>query len=100
MAWRWGRDRLCGLLWAEAAEEQARASLRQCVKLIRQALGADLEPVLQAERLNLMLDRAAIDVDVARVLDRLATAICPTPTCCAPNCTWAAAGVRRAGPGV
>lgn len=68
-----GRDRLCGLFWAEAAEEQARASLRQCLKLIRQALGPDLDPVLQAERLNLTLDRSAVDVDVARVLDRLAS---------------------------
>ena len=65
-----GRDRLCGLLWAEAAEEQARASLRQCLKLIRQAPG--LEPVVQAERLTLSLDRAAVDLDVARLLARLA----------------------------
>src|SRR5262245_1215562 len=25
------RDRLCGLLWSDRAEEQARASLRQCL---------------------------------------------------------------------
>lgn len=66
-----GRDRLCGLLWAENAEDQARASLRQCLKLIRQALGEGLDPVLQADRLGMALDRAAVDLDVARLLDRL-----------------------------
>lgn len=66
-----GRDRLCGLLWAESTEEQARVSLRQCVKLIKQALGPGLDPVFQAERLALALDRGRVDLDVVRVLDRL-----------------------------
>lgn len=78
-----GRDRLCGLLWAEAAEEQARASLRQCLKLIRQAPG--LEPVVQAERLALMLDRAAVDIDVARLLDRLASGDLTDPALLRPE---------------
>lgn len=67
-----GRDRLCGLLWAEAAEDQARASLRQCLKLIRQALGEGLEPVLKTDRLSMALDRAGVDLDVTRLLERLA----------------------------
>lgn len=67
-----GRDRLCGLLWAEAAEEQARTSLRQCLKLIRQALGPALDPVLRADKLTLALERSRVAVDVAEVLDALA----------------------------
>ncbi|MDX5356704.1 MAG: hypothetical protein LPK12_03075 [Rhodobacterales bacterium] len=67
-----GRDRLCGLLWAEAAEDQARASLRQCLKLIRQALGPAADPVLRADRLTMALDRAGVDLDVTRLTDRLA----------------------------
>lgn len=66
-----GRDRLCGLLWAEAAEDQARASLRQCLKLIRQALGP-ADPVVKADRLTMALDRTGVALDVTRLLDRLA----------------------------
>lgn len=66
-----GRDRLCGLLWAEAAEDQARASLRQCLKLIRQALGG-ADPVVKADRLTMALDRGGVALDVSRLLDRLA----------------------------
>lgn len=67
-----GRDRLCGLLWAEAAEEQARTSLRQCLKLIRQALGPGLDAVLRADKLTMALDRQRVAVDVAGLLDGLA----------------------------
>ena len=67
-----GRDRLCGLLWAEAAEEQARTSLRQCLKLIRQALGPGLDAVLRADKLTMALDRQRVAVDVAGLLDGMA----------------------------
>lgn len=66
-----GRDRLCGLLWSETAEEQARASLRQCLKLIRQALGDGAETIVQADRLTLALDRGAVELDIARLLAAL-----------------------------
>lgn len=79
-----GRDRLCGLLWAEAAEDQARASLRQCLKLIRQALGAQAEPVIKADRLTMALDRAGVDLDVTRLLDRLAKADLTDPALLQP----------------
>lgn len=67
-----GRDRLCGLLWAEAAEDQARTSLRQCLKLIRQALGPGLDAVLRADKLSMALDRQRVAVDVAGLLEGLA----------------------------
>lgn len=66
-----GRDRICGLLWAEAAEEQARASLRQCVKLIRQALGDAADAVLQGDRITLGLEPRIVETDVGAFLDRL-----------------------------
>lgn len=80
-----GRDRLCGLLWAEAAEEQARSSLRQCVKLIRQALGPVLGMAFVADRLTLALDRARVDLDVTRVLDRLMTGDLADPALLRPE---------------
>ena len=80
-----GRDRICGLLWAEAAEEQARASLRQCVKLIRQALGPALEAVFRADRLSLALDRQAVALDVAEVLGRVAAGDVADPALLRPE---------------
>jgi len=67
-----GRDRLCGLLWAEAAEDQARASLRQCLKLIRQALGPAADSIVRSDRLSMALNPAGLDLDVTRLTDRLA----------------------------
>lgn len=58
------RERLVGLLWSESSEEKARASLRQVVHELRAVLPAD---VLAAERLSLMLDLKAFDVDVEQV---------------------------------
>ncbi|WP_426956993.1 BTAD domain-containing putative transcriptional regulator [Muricoccus radiodurans] len=59
------RERLVGLLWSEFEEDKARASLRQVVHELREALP---DHVLQAERLVLRLDPAAISLDVERVL--------------------------------
>ncbi|MGD9881650.1 MAG: BTAD domain-containing putative transcriptional regulator [Reyranella sp.] len=62
------RERLVGLLWSESSEEKARASLRQVVHELRGVLPAD---VLAAERLSLVLDRDAFDVDVEQVKSAL-----------------------------
>lgn len=62
------RERLVGLLWSESSEEKARASLRQVVHELRGVLPAD---VLAAERLSLVLDRDAFDVDVEQVRSAL-----------------------------
>lgn len=66
------RERLCGLLWAETGEERARTSLRQTVKLIRQALGPDLSDVLQSDRITLALDPRRVASDIGGLLDHIA----------------------------
>jgi DNA-binding SARP family transcriptional activator len=35
------RERICGLLWSDRAEEQARSSLRQSLAALRKELGGD-----------------------------------------------------------
>ena len=66
------RERLCGLLWAETGEEQARASLRQSLKLIKQALGPGLEPCLVGLRLSIGLDRGRVGSDIGDLMARIA----------------------------
>ena len=57
----WPRERLMALLWSDRAEEQARASLRQALTELRQALG---EPSpLRTDQDTVILDAAAIAVD-------------------------------------
>lgn len=54
------RERMCGLLWADADEARARHALRQALYALRQELGADIiqtEPVLR-------LDRSLVSADV------------------------------------
>lgn len=80
------RERFCGLLWPDRAEEQARGSLRQCLKELRAALGiglgADREWVW-LEPGALLSDHAAIDAAIAAAdAPRLRTAlaaICAEP---------------------
>jgi DNA-binding SARP family transcriptional activator len=53
----WPREKLMALLWSDRAEEQARASLRQALTELRQALG---EPSpLRTEQDMVSLDAAA-----------------------------------------
>src|SRR5262245_45559151 len=55
------REKLMALLWSDRAEEQARASLRQALTELRQALG---EPSpLRAEQDTVILDGTAMSVD-------------------------------------
>ena len=57
------RDKLCGLLWGDRAEEQARGSLRQSLAALRTAFGEDADNVLVAGRDNVNLRPAGVEVD-------------------------------------
>lgn len=66
------RERLAGLLWSDRSEEQARASLRQCVKQLREALGPASHAIFNADRqvLSLLKDRVIVDlVDIAQRIE-------------------------------
>jgi DNA-binding SARP family transcriptional activator len=55
------RERLAGLLWAERPEEQARASLRQALRELRQCL-PDPGPLrVDRDRVALAVDRVEVD---------------------------------------
>lgn len=64
------RAALCALFWADRAETQARASLRQAIWALRQDLG-DLSAALMVEGDGLRLDPAVIDCELAE-FERLA----------------------------
>jgi DNA-binding SARP family transcriptional activator len=61
------RERLCGLLWSDSSEAQARASLRQVVRELRTALEPAGFEGFAAGRLSLELDPARLEVDVGEV---------------------------------
>jgi DNA-binding SARP family transcriptional activator len=63
------RDKLAGLFWSEFDQENARASLRQCVKIIRQELGPALEHMVTSDRELLSLDRSAISTDYHSMME-------------------------------
>lgn len=62
------RDRLCGLLWADREQPQARASLRQALVELRRlmATGASADLQITADSDALSLSAASDDVDVWR----------------------------------
>jgi DNA-binding SARP family transcriptional activator len=68
------REQLASLLWDPAPEEQARASLRQALKEIREVLGLRAEDVISADRFVVALQASALDIDVRRFRDLIATA--------------------------
>lgn len=55
------RERLCGLLWSDRGEEQARASLRQTLAVLRKELGVLADTVLVARDDMLGLEGVAVD---------------------------------------
>jgi DNA-binding SARP family transcriptional activator len=55
------RERLAGLLWAERAEEQARASLRQALRELRQCFGDPGLLRIDRDRVALAVDRVEVD---------------------------------------
>lgn len=59
------RERLVGLLWSESPEDKARASLRQVVHELREALP---EHLLQTGRLDIALTRGSLGLDTERLL--------------------------------
>lgn len=65
------RERLVGLLWSESAEAKARASLRQTLHELREALAAAGYEGLGTAGQLLALDAATVSVDVAAVLGRV-----------------------------
>ena len=65
------RERLAGLLWSDRSEEQARASLRQCVKQLKEALEAACPGLLCADRQSLRLVKDRVDVDLAVISQRI-----------------------------
>ncbi|HEY2661661.1 MAG TPA: BTAD domain-containing putative transcriptional regulator [Caulobacteraceae bacterium] len=65
------RERLCGLLWSDRGEAQARASLRQCILELKTVLtGAQLDILeVDREQISLKADALACDaVDLERAL--------------------------------
>jgi len=65
------RERLAGLLWSDRSEEQARASLRQCLKQLRTIFDEHGFAGFTADRQDISLDRqlARVDIhDIARTL--------------------------------
>lgn len=63
------RERLVGLLWSEVAEGNARASLRQALHEIRDALTQAGFDGLTADKQALRLDRARFEVDLWDIFD-------------------------------
>ena len=61
------RERLAGLLWAERAEEQARASLRQALRELRQCFGDPELLRIDRDRVALAVDR--VEVDALRLVE-------------------------------
>ena len=62
------RERLVGLLWSESDEDHARASLRQVLRELREALEAAGCPYLYPDRLSLVLPPDAVTTDHAELL--------------------------------
>ncbi len=65
------RERIAGLLWSERDEERARASLRQCLKQLRDQCDRTGFGGLQVERQEVLLDRNFIHLDLNSIDDDL-----------------------------
>ena len=61
------RERLAGLLWSDRGEEQARASLRQCLLEIRAALTPFAVELIQAGRDSIGLNAGGPASDVSEL---------------------------------
>jgi TolB-like protein len=63
------RDRICGLLWADRPDEQARGSLRQCLFELRSALGSRADDILEVgrERVSIRPGSLLTDIDTLKV---------------------------------
>jgi DNA-binding SARP family transcriptional activator/TolB-like protein len=66
------RERLVGLLWSEVPEDRARASLRQALHEIRDAMSQAGFDGVTGDKHALRLDRSRVDVDFWDLFDRAA----------------------------
>ncbi len=57
------REVLCGLLWGDRGEEQARASLRQALTALRRLLGSAVDDLLQVSNTAVRLQSAGAFLD-------------------------------------
>jgi DNA-binding SARP family transcriptional activator/Tfp pilus assembly protein PilF len=71
------RERLAGLLWTDTSEQNARASLRQVLLDLREALGACGCPALIAGRQDVELITDLVEVDLSRVLNDISAGKAP-----------------------
>ena len=71
------RERLAGLLWPDSSEENARASLRQVLLDLREALAAGGCKAMVAGRQDVGLISAAVDLDLSMILGELASGRAP-----------------------
>ena len=62
------RDRLIGVLWSEATEDRARASLRQALYEIRAAFEAAGSDILSTSKVSVALDRERLATDVGQIV--------------------------------
>lgn len=65
------RETLAGLLWSESSEEQARGSLRQCLRQLRTLFDKVGFSGLETDRQAVILDKAQLRVDVDLVQRQL-----------------------------
>lgn len=61
---RESRARLATILWSESDEEHARASLRQCIKELRNLPVGDAGELFRADKIDVAVDLGLIDRDV------------------------------------
>ncbi|HEX4183152.1 MAG TPA: BTAD domain-containing putative transcriptional regulator [Caulobacteraceae bacterium] len=61
------RERLCGLLWSDRGDAQARASLRQCLFELRESLATAGLDLLEVSRDTIALRSEAVSSDMAEL---------------------------------
>src|SRR5690349_5160339 len=61
------RDRIGGLLWGDRGEDQARASLRQCLFELKAGLGDLADQLLDIGRERIVVRPGVLDSDVAEL---------------------------------
>jgi len=71
------RERLAGMFWSEASEEKARATLRQAVHEVREAMDAVGCPCLISTRMTVGLRTGSYRVDLHEVLAAVAARQAP-----------------------
>lgn len=71
------RERLAGLLWSENAEDQARGSLRQCLRQIRIASDQADCDLVTADQEKVSLADIEVEIDLVAAYDHLAEGSVP-----------------------